>query len=400
ICLMPRFYQGILWGILVLVAVLSVLKANDNTAWSPVLWQPAYQHEQANEAIPFYDAMLIPNAGQNSTHSVGVGILPNGDIMAFWFAGSREGHQDVQIFQTTFSKIQQTWAEPQPMLDVAYLDDVLGRYIGKIGNPVVFLDSQQRLWLFFVTVSYGGWAGSNINVMWSQDLGQHWNRPKRLITSPFINVSTLVRNPPVELEDGSLLLPVYHEFVAQFPESLRISRTGEVMSKTRMFGHNGGIQPVFFQGEADTLHALMRSGVHSHEARVKSIQSLDAGQTWQDYKVTNIANPNAAVVAARAGEKLWLLVANDDEESRDNMSLAVSHDLTKPWQMLFQFDQEKGKRFAYPAMIQGKDGLWHVFYTHERKHIKHIRFNDAWLQQQMKQQVQQAKKANKSAAIP
>ncbi|MDX8382492.1 MAG: sialidase family protein, partial [Ghiorsea sp.] len=311
-----------------IVAALSLLKANQDTAWSPVLWQPIYQHEQANETIPFYDARLIPNAGQHSTHSVSASILPNGDVMAFWFAGSREGHKDVQIFQTTFSHLQQTWAIPKPMLDVAYLDDVLGRYVGKIGNPVVFVDSQQRMWLFFVTVSYGGWAGSNINVMWSEDLGQHWNTPKRLITSPFINVSTLVRNPPVELEDGSLLLPIYHEFVAQFPESLRVSRAGEVMRKTRMFGHNGGIQPVFFQGEDHVLHALMRSGVHSHEARVKSIKSLDDGQTWQDYKVTALANPNAAVVAVKAGKKLWLWVGNDDEESRNNMSLAVSHDLT------------------------------------------------------------------------
>jgi len=384
---MGKRYKAWWWLVWLLLACLSALQVWQQPAWSPMMWQPI---AKAQSDTPFYAEQLIDNAGEAMVHSVSATVLPSGDVMAFWFAGTREGHKDVRIFHSTFSQQQAIWSTPQAMLDVAYLDDVLGRYIGKIGNPLVFLDSRQRLWLFFVTVSYGGWAGSSLNVMWSEDLGEHWNTPKRLITSPFINVSTLVRNNLFELQDGSLLLPVYHEFVAQFPELLRISPQGEVMSKTRMTGHGGGIQPVLFEGQDGEVEAYMRSGSHTKDWRVISLKSQDQGQTWHDFKLTKLPNPNSALIAQKVDDHLWIWLGNWDERSRQDMTLAVSNDLHGDWQVVHRFELTQGdERFAYPTISQDQRGIWHVLYTYNRKNIKHIRFNLAWLQKQISLQGKQ-----------
>ena len=39
----------------------------------------------------------------------------------------------------------------------------VNRYIRKLGNPVVTRDAAGRIWLFYVSVSVGGWSGSAIN---------------------------------------------------------------------------------------------------------------------------------------------------------------------------------------------------------------------------------------------
>ena len=42
------------------------------------------------------------------------------------------------------------------------------------------------------------------------------------MTSPFVNVSTLVRSNPFRYADGSIGLPAYHEFIGKFAELIRI----------------------------------------------------------------------------------------------------------------------------------------------------------------------------------
>jgi len=365
-----------------LACFLSWQYVSNSPEWSPVVWPKI---ETALSTTPFYDERLIPNAGQHSTHSVSTTTLPSGDLIAFWFAGSREGGKDVQIFQSYFQQKPQQWTEPQGILNVPQLGKDLGRYISKIGNPLVYVDKKQHMWLFFVTVSYGGWAGSSLNLMSSDDLGKSWGKPKRLITSPFINISTLVRNSMNELEDGSVVLPVYHEFIAQFPELLRVSAEGEVLSKTRMAGANGGIQPSMVQGEDDELYAFMRIGSHATQHQVLRLNSQDDGQHWSGLTQTDLPNPNAAQIVVKAGEKLWLWIGNHNAKDRSDLTLAISHDLKGGWQSVYQFEKgEDGDAFSYPAITQGQDGVWHLMYTYKRKNIKHIRFNQAWLNEQIK----------------
>ncbi len=367
---------------LLVASFLSWKQVEQRPAWSPIVWTPIFEDVST---ASLYREQLIPNANQNSTHSVSATVLPSGDLIAFWFGGSREGGKDVQIFQSYFQQDSQLWSPPKGILNVPQLGVDLQRYIGKIGNPLVFIDKSQRMWLFFVTVSYGGWAGSSINLMFSDDLGASWGKPKKLITSPFINVSTLVRNTMYALEDGSVILPVYHEFATQFPEILRISAQGEVISKVRMYGKGGGIQPSIVQGKEREIYAFMRSGSRAKHDRVLRLKSVDEGQSWSEFTVTELLNPNAAQVVAKVDENLWVWIGNHNEAHRQDLTLAVSHDLEEPWQVVYQFEKGgRGEAYAYPDLTQGLDGTWHLMYTANRKNIKHVQFNQAWLDKVMK----------------
>ncbi|WP_038247991.1 sialidase family protein [Ghiorsea bivora] len=351
--------------------------------WSSIAWSPIFKD---TSSTPLYREQLIPNAGQGSTHSVSTAVLPSGDLVAFWFGGSREGAKDVRIFQSFFKQTQQVWTTPTAILDVPTLAASVGRYIGKLGNPLVFIDQHQRMWLYVVSVSYGGWAGSSLNVMFSDDLGKHWNTPKKLITSPFINVSTLVRNTMYAMQDGSMLLPVYHEFAAQLPELLRVSPQGEVMEKVRMYGNGGGIQPSLVQGKNRQVYAFMRAGSHTQDWKVIRLKSKNEGKTWSDFTLTDLPNPNSAQIVEKVDGNLWIWVGNHNPKHRQDLTLAVSHDLEKPWQVVYQFEQGKNHQaFSYPAIVQGKDGVWNLLYTANRKNIKHVQFNRAWLNQVMQQ---------------
>ena len=119
----------------------------------------------------------------------------------------------------------------------------LNRHVRKIGNPIVYRHPDGRLWLFFVTVSVGGWAGSSISLAESADNGETWSRARRLVTSPFFNLSTLVKGSAFRYADGTIGLPVYHEFLGKFGEMLRIGSDGRILDKTRFTSGRHALQP-------------------------------------------------------------------------------------------------------------------------------------------------------------
>jgi predicted neuraminidase len=53
------------------------------------------------------------------------------------------------------------------------------------------------------------------------------------------------------------------------------------------------------------------------------------------------------------------------------LNLARSADEGKTWQAVTKFEEDAGE-FSYPAIIQASDGVLHVSYTWNRRHIKHV----------------------------
>jgi predicted neuraminidase len=195
-----------------------------------------------------------------SVHASTITQLPDGGYLAAWFGGSREGARDVCIYVSHWEAGSAAWGKPRVLVDVASASDELGRYIKKLGNPVLHCDRGGRVWLYYVTVSLGGWSGSSVSVKHSDDFGATWSRSERLISSPFLNISTLVRSVPIDMEDGSVILPVYHEFLAKFGESLHLSRDGEVIRKTRTSWGFDSLQPTFVVDGRGSLIAYYRRG--------------------------------------------------------------------------------------------------------------------------------------------
>lgn len=391
----------------------------------PVIVQNA-EVQQTVRAAPEIRTHFVSTQQNISTHAASLVELNDGRIRAFWFAGSREGAQDVEIRTAVYDPAKDIWSPEQSIVNRADTQRSLLRYVKKLGNPVALRAPDGTLWLFYVTVSLGGWAGSSITAITSSDDGANWSRARRLITSPFINISTLVKGAPFLYSDGTMGLPVYNEFIGKFGELLRIDRSGEIIDKQRLSFGKSTLQPVILiKNPRQALVLMRRSGASAK--RVIATTTDDAGLHWSAPEKTALANPDAAISGVVLPDGRMLVVLNDIEEGRDALSLVASSDGGTSWKTIYRLEDQRGQptdpgsylqaagelaratdanitdatgyaksaqrnkcegqscgfEFSYPYMIQARNGDFHLVYTWNRSFIKHVRFNRAWLDQRM-----------------
>ena len=343
---------------------------------APAFALPAPQ--KTPTALPAAVEQFIIPSSTPSVHSATLAPLTDGRIMAIWFGGQKEGAQDVKLYQSIFSN--GAWQAPQAVTSRLAVQQETRRNIRKIGNPVLMRDPQGTLHLFFVSVSYGGWAGSAINHKTSTDNGNTWSSAKRIITSPFLNLSTLVRGVPLDMQNGLIGLPVYHEFITKFPEWLLLGRDGQVINKVRMQHGRPTLQPTVVPSDATHALALLR---YAGEApnRIWAVDTDDAGKTWHSARPLDLPNPNSSVMALRLNSGKLLLAYNPTEHDRNQLALATSDDNGAHWQLtrLLEQSPSSSDEFSYPALLEDTQGRIHLTYTYKRQSIKHVMFTEAWL---------------------
>lgn len=363
-------------------------------------------------------------------HAASAVELKDGRIRAFWFSGSREGAKDVAIHSAVFDPAKSQWGAEEVLVTREQTQHALHRMVAKLGNPVVARTADGSLRMFYVTVSLGGWAGSSISTMTSLDEGATWSEPRRLVTSPFLNISTLVKGAPFLYSDGTLGVPVYHEFIGKFGEMLRLDQNGAVLDKQRLAaGGQGTLQPVLLLQNAQTARVLMRYAGNG-EHRVVAVTTRDAGQHWSAPLKLSLRNPDAALTGVTLPDGRMLAVLNDLEQGRDVLSLMLSSDGGTTWREVQRLEDQQaaaaqadeagfinnvralipqsdsrataqlaqyaesarrtvcgnGKcryEFSYPYLIQTQRGDFHLVYTWNRTFIKHLWFNQTWLDQRL-----------------
>lgn len=327
---------------------------------------------------PTFQTRLIANP-QASAHAATLAELPDGRIAAAWFAGSEEGARDVAIHFSLFDGKQ--WLPPTPIITREQTQHDTARLVRKLGNPVLAVDWQGHLHLWFVSVGYGGWAGSSINHALSTDAGKNWGAVEKLITSPFWNVSTLVRTPPLALNNGHSAgwgLPAYHEFAAKRSEWLRLDARGQVRDKVRLPASQRTLQPAVAALDTKRAVALMRDTGPDNRLRISATN--DGGRNWDDARATPLPNPNAAVALLRLADGRLLLAYNPQTANRDKLALSLSRDEGATWTAPKLVEDSAGGEFSYPALLQARDGMVHLAYTWQRKTIKHLALTPAWLE--------------------
>jgi len=391
---------------LLLAAVIGFLHIDSRPVWTPFATNTVAVAEAELEvpvssksknqivpskvSIPSPISTWLPETAAPSVHAASLIALSDGAIRAFWFAGSREGAADVVINSAVFDPKLSHWSAPTVVMDRVSAEKGLSRYIAKLGNPVPARMADGRLQLFFVTVSIGGWAGSSISSVISDDEGLTWGNPQRLIGSPLINLSTLVKSPAIAFADGRLGLPAYHEWIGRFGEFLRLD-AGQVIDKRRMSSGRGAIQPLVFVNDAQDATAYFRQTRRSGQVKqVPVSQTLNAGQSWQSDADLPIANPNSAVAGLWLNSGARILALNNIEAGRYRLVLMMADAKSSQWQVIEVIEDdealsEQRKEFSYPYLISADGNDAHLVYTWDRKKIRHRYFSGAWLKRAQSQ---------------
>jgi len=359
------------------------------TFFSPLHYSDAYKE-------PFIKNSFINTGSKSSMVHVGsLCELSDGALGAVWYGGTREGAKDVAIFFSTRpSGLDRPWSTPEIIVDRESATKELNRYVRKVGNPVIFSGPEKRLWLIYVSITVGGWSGSSLNVKASSNGGLTWTDSHRLTLSPFFNISELVKGRPlpVSVTEGNenedhFAVPIYHELLGYFPEILWIafSRTNESFfyEKTRMAGGSSFIQPSIAPLNTRSAKAFYRC--RSPYRHISSARTDDGGKTWSKPEFLDLPNPDSAVDALPLGQNRILMAFNDSSNNREILQLAVSNDQGINWIRIYTLEKSDHEEFSYPYMIRGRNGLIHLVYTWKRKRIKHWAFNEAWVDQQLKQ---------------
>jgi predicted neuraminidase len=333
---------------------------------------------------PVLEAAFISESLTTEVHSATAVELNNGDIRVFWYGGTREGSKDTSIYSRVLNRVDNSWSDIQEVMTRQLAIRDTRRYIRKLGNPAAVVKGDE-LWLFFVSASPGGWATSSVNLSVSTDSGYTWGPVRRLISSPFLNVSTMVRDVPLAVRNGDVILPAYHEFIGKFAELLQLDSAGNVTRKYRISQRREAIQPVLLPVDTNNAIAFMRNTSAADPGKIWFSRSEDGLSDWAELEPLALPNPDAAVtvVQLHTVDEL-LMVFNNHPQERDDISMAYRSDSGAAWQLIHQFETREGSEnehnpFSYPFLLHTRDGDFHLFYTWKKQHIKHVYFNRAAL---------------------
>jgi predicted neuraminidase len=363
------------------LASLAVLAACWKTPRTAPTFQFATPPESHSSEAAFIAHLLPSPQGTKEVHSAAMTLLPGGDRLSVFFGGSAEGATDVVLYQAFFRQGQ--WQTPTVLIGPEEVGTQERAYVRRVGNTSLHRDVQGRIHLFFVSVCVGGWAGSGINHMVSADNGLTWSKPRRLITSPFFNLSTLVRHPAVNLTGGGFVLPVYYELTNKFPELLYFDAAGAFVRKTRMDHEHGSLQPCVTPLDERNALALLRNRCHGGEKLLVQTTS-DGGQTWTRPASLDVPNMDSPVAVASLRDGSLLLAYNPDRH-RNVMMLAVSTDGVT-WRDIAVLDRKPAEpeegcdEYSYPTMLVEGDTI-DLIYSHRRTGLRHIRLTTAWVQE-------------------
>ena len=352
------------------------------------IWRAENYHPSQSKAPPLVepgdprivDAKFIFDPGKApapQSHSSAIEELPDGELAAAWFAGTKEPHVDNSIW---FAKTQDgSWQAPIEVVDGTEGETADHR----TGNPVLFQPSEEGapLLLFYKVVPQeeGGarnWWGMMTR---SQDGGETWEAPWRLGTDSRLgslpNLLGPVKNKPIELADGTLICPSSSEhegWRVHFEVTRDHGRTWEVIGPIDEATNFNAIQPSLLTYPDGRWQVLCRS----REGVIAQSWSDDQGKTWSPITATHLPNPNSGTDAVTLADGRQLLVYNHTvshapfPSRRNLLNVALSDDGTT-WTPVLTLERGEGE-FSYPAVIQAADGQVHLTYTWKRESIRHV----------------------------
>jgi predicted neuraminidase len=312
--------------------------------------------------------------GAAAAHASNLLAMPQASaaaLTAFWFAGDRESAPNVQIAASQFERASQQWLPARYLVNRHAMAEQLGFGVRRLGNPVAWLDGSGRMHLFVVATGWGGWAAARILHLVQDSaqssLAELRFKPLRVLPlSWFWNTSLLVRNAPLALQDGGMLLPAHFEIGLKYAVALRFDRDGVFLGVVRLSNQTHMLQPTLLAQTDTQWLALMRDT--RPEGHITAVQTQDGGLHWTDLPDLALVNPDAAVAGLALSPGQMVLAHNSSPHSRELLDLSRSQDGLHwlPTQVLAH--GASGDEFSYPAMAWADGALW-LSYTDHRRSI-------------------------------
>jgi predicted neuraminidase len=299
--------------------------------------------------------------GKHGSHAPTITALPDGELLAAWY--SYEGpHEltDAEIFLARRPVAADAWSAPE------LRDDGEGRG----GNPVLYSEGD-NVWLFRAVVPLG-WSAARIVYQRSSDRGHTWS-PAAKIAGP---VGANVRSPPVRIDEHTLLLPAYDNLLHRcifFHSDTRAGWTLRSALATEPAYHC--IQPSLARLPAGRLLTVMRNG---GSGWLWVSASDDDGHSWAAPIDSGFENPAAPATLLPLASGNLLLVLNPSSAGRRPLAATLSADEGRSWTTPRILIDGPGE-YAYPAAVQGQDGVIHILFSDDRARISCIDLNEAAL---------------------
>lgn len=346
------------------------------------------------------DNFLYETTSFPQCHAGTILELPNGDLLASYFGGTRERNPDVCIWVSRKAKGSDKWEEPVLAADgvfelgtpdalLAGINDstteasagpILPYHKGTLKrkacwNPVLYQMPDGEIILFFkIGLKVADWTGWLVR---SNDGGKTWSKrealPKGFI-GPVKNKPELINNRLVcgsstEGDGWRLHFEIYDLATKQWKyvgpiEAEDAIRTDKPEKAQPIFI----IQPSIIKLKDGRLQVLCRT----RNAKIGTSFSSDGGDTWSKVTLLDVPNNQSGTDAVTLKDGRHALIYNNFETllgtpkgPRTPISIALSDDGTN-WQHALTLEDSPISQYSYPAIIQGKDGSLHCIYTWRR----------------------------------
>src|SRR5271157_2288383 len=285
--------------------------------------------------------IFVPGSLAPFSHGSTVQPLPDGRVLAAWYAGAYEKAPDVGIYMASLEPESTEWSEP--ILIEREGISKLSEEPSSEGNPVLFFDADQtRLWLFWVTMLQAdtGWTNCVIKCKHSEDFGATWTRPRILRDM----IGWMTRYKPIRMSNGDILLPVYSEFggySSMFylcsPEEFAKGAVDSQWVEPTAFIVGNVLQPTVVEldpvNAPGSLLCYLRTAEGRFAPYMTMARSDDYGRTWTEAKVTpaGLYNPDAGSDLLHLLNNHLVLAFNPEPTGRTTLRVALSEDGGNTW---------------------------------------------------------------------
>lgn len=387
---------------------------------------------RAAERILFRSELIFPPHSQHN-HGSCIIACPDGSLLACWYRGSGErSADDVAIYGARLTKGSLKWSDPFLMADTPGFPDC---------NPCLIIDHNKRLWMFWPTILDNHWESALLQFKTSRSYTKEgcpkWEREGTILLKPGPDFQATVERdldnawaPTMKIANdtqkdrlkaylGELhsraadklkvrlgWMPRAHPFVLENRLIIPLYSDGFDFSLLAMTDDGGATwttsAPIVSAGAVQPTLALRKDGTFvayfrdngPPPQRVLTAESRDRGQTWSMPNDTVLPDPGAGLEVLVLKSGRWLLIHNNTEQGRHRLSVSISEDEGRTWPLLHHLEDDTpgtgAGSYAYPSILQAKDGTIHATYTYnpnaknqpregKGETIKHVQFTEAWL---------------------